>query len=330
MLTYCMNYQPLAQGLKSVIVSVLLLALMEAHPGPLLKKRKGGVQQRIAGSAADEVKGPCRVLLHLLYKIAWGFMQMAAAVELARLELLDIQDAMPDKMGHFPYPDLWEIADPNIRIVTAMKRLVKVINRTPTLPSPFRVELPFASPIGRVLTSMILPHQLFSYIYNNRPTVWKATLCPSESLLQRFWQTNAQHPQMEDHPVKLKTNWKSRAIPIAIHGDEVPVLGRGKCWSKSFLNFSWYGLLAFCSMGLCTADYVFWIWGVFDTYLETENADTIDEFLVVLCWSLQALFSGKHPTHDHRGLQHFGLPLFVVLAGRILFVMKCFFSPRCR
>ena len=71
-------------------------------------------------------------------------------------------------------------------------------------------------------------------------------------------------------------------------------------------------------MGLCTADYVFWIWGVFDSYLETENADTIDEFLVVLCWSLQALFSGKHPTHDHGGVQHFGLPLFVVLAGIIL------------
>ena len=208
-------------------------------------------------------------------------------------------------MGDVPYPDLWNIADPRITMRTAMTRLLKVIRITPTISDIFRVQLRFKDPIGSMVTSMMLPHRLFSHIYHNRPTVWKATLCPSQETLQLFWSTNKKHPQIQDHPIKNKSEWQKHAIPIAMHGDEVPVVGKGKCWCKSYLNFCWYGLLAFCTMGLTTADYVFWIWGAFDAYLESdENDDTVNEFLQVLCWSLRAMFAGKWPTCDHRDIPH--------------------------
>ncbi len=135
--------------------------------------------------------------------------------------------------------------------------------------------------------------------------MWKATLCPSVEAIQEFWRTNREHPQMTGHPMRNRRHWQSRAVPVAIHGDEVPVLGKGKCWCKSYLNFCWYGLLAFAATGLTTADYVFWIWGAFDAYLEAdESQDTVDEFLKVLCWSLLALYTGKWPNEDHRGVEH--------------------------
>ena len=105
--------------------------------------------------------------------------------------------------------------------------------------------------------------------------------------------------------MRTRRHWQSRAIPVAVHGDEVPVLGKGKCWCKSSLNFAWYGLLAFVSTGLTTADYVFWIWGAFDAYLEADGSqDTVDEFLKILCWSLLALYTGNWPQTDHRGIEH--------------------------
>ena len=71
-------------------------------------------------------------------------------------------------------------------------------------------------------------------------------------------------------------------------------------------------LTRICATGLTTADYVFWIWGAFDAYLEADGSqDTVDEFLQVLCWSLLALYTGKWPTEDHRGIEHL---TFLILA----------------
>ncbi len=81
---------------------------MDAHQGPVLKKRRGGIHQRLARSATESVagvNGVSRVLLLLLYKVAWGFMQMEPAIEMAKAEVEDILQVLGDTMGHFPYPD---------------------------------------------------------------------------------------------------------------------------------------------------------------------------------------------------------------------------------
>ena len=38
-------------------------------------------------------------------------------------------------------------------------------------------------------------------------------------------------------------NFKNLAIPISMHGDEVPVVGVGKIWARNALSFSWCSLI---------------------------------------------------------------------------------------
>ena len=46
------------------------------------------------------------------------------------------------------------------------------------------------------------------------------------------------NPQLKDHPVRYRRDWKRRAIPLVLHGDGVPLTGIGKSWSKLMDVFS--------------------------------------------------------------------------------------------
>ena len=49
---------------------------------------------------------------------------------------------------------------------------------------------------------------------------------------------------MDGHPVKSKKRWEAKAIPLMFYGDEVPVIGVGKVWSRRVLMFEWFSILA--------------------------------------------------------------------------------------
>ena len=51
------------------------------------------------------------------------------------------------------------------------------------------------------------------------------------------------NPQLKDHPVLYRRDWKRRAIPLVLHGDGVPLTGIGKSWSKLMGVFSVSSLL---------------------------------------------------------------------------------------
>ena len=61
---------------------------------------------------------------------------------------------------------------------------------------------------------------------------------PDVEELEQFWDCMEGHPQLIDHPVKDRPNWKKLAIPLCIHGDGVPLTGVGKSWSKFMDVFS--------------------------------------------------------------------------------------------
>ena len=60
-----------------------------------------------------------------------------------------------------------------------------------------------------------------------------------ESDISLFWSKFQHHPAMAGHPLFLTENWRSKAIPISIHGDAVPTAGKGKAWTKMLLVLSW-------------------------------------------------------------------------------------------
>ena len=57
---------------------------------------------------------------------------------------------------------------------------------------------------------------------------WESGVLPDPTLLPKFWETFSGHPCMQGHPIKDKPGWQTKAIPLCMHGDEVPAVGVGK------------------------------------------------------------------------------------------------------
>ena len=83
---------------------------------------------------------------------------------------------------------------------------------------------------------------MIAAIYHNYPEIWRTSISPDVTKLVEFWNAQTGHPQMQGHPVKSRPGWKSKAVPIAFHGDGVPV--RRKNFSsivirKKLKNHAW-------------------------------------------------------------------------------------------
>ena len=145
---------------------------------------------------------------------------------------------------------------------------------------------------------LILPHVLFADMYNKYPAAFAKRVCPSRERLLEFWDAMADNPQLMEHPVTTRPNYKTRAVPISLHGDAVPVTGVGKAWSRSLDLFSWCSLLG---VGL-TMEFNFFIWGIFKTIVsEKFMRNTKHNFWTILIWSLRALYEGVWPTERWDG-----------------------------
>ena len=68
-------------------------------------------------------------------------------------------------------------------------------------------------------------------------------MLPDRDLLVAFWeeQVQVQSPRLVNNPMCAVPDWKSKFIPLFIHGDGA---GRGKSWQKSMDSFSWGSLMS--------------------------------------------------------------------------------------
>ena len=88
----------------------------------------------------------------------------------------------------------------------------------------------------------ILPHELFATLFNDYGPFWEKVMLGKKNVTQmsNFWVHAKTHACMQDCPADSL----DRVVPLAIHGDEVPVVGRGKVWCKQALVVSWYSMWA--------------------------------------------------------------------------------------
>ena len=95
-------------------------------------------------------------------------------------------------------------------------------------------------------------------------------------------------------------------MPLALHGDGVPISGLGKSRVQTVTNWSWYSLVTSC---VSTADSLIFVYAMCDKM--RQHGETLDgtahHFLMLLRWSFQCLFKGTWPTHDYLGNAPFGL-----------------------
>ena len=104
-------------------------------------------------------------------------------------------------------------------------------------PKPTDVTLPFKEPLGDRTQSLLFPHEMFASIYEHYPHAWTQNILPDAETLGIFWDSMAAHPQMVGHPIAARPDFRSRCIPLGLHGDDVPITGIGKIWvSKMTLS----------------------------------------------------------------------------------------------
>ena len=273
----------------------------------------GGWKQRRERShaAAGEVR-QSRLASWLVEMWCWGLFSAQTVQKIAQLSADDINQLrealerdlegieQATQKGFSELDALAAIGDHGRNPNTCHRDLVRKL--TPhALPSGYSFYLPLkvsANVWKNVLQVMMLPHVWFSCIYHHYPRAWKDRIVRSAARLKQFWRdvrSEPVDPLFVGHPVASRHKYDEFCVPITIHSDEVPVVGVGKCWSKSMLIFSWSSLLG----SGATKETNYFVWGIFEAAIsKLPDADTLDKFWKTFCWSLVALWHGKWPSHS--------------------------------
>jgi hypothetical protein len=262
---------------------------------PPVKKRRGQRIRLQQDAAASPPAVESLLANFLLQKFAWGFMTPQLIQEIASLAIQDFCNAKAVD-GCLPNLEKLSKIGSSGKLDNNMHRDLGQFLQNTMVPQGFRAQLPFKNSELQEQT-ILLPHEVFASLYNNYPKAWQSTLLPKEEVLEAFWTSQADHPNMNGHPIKLRSDYKSKCLPLGLHGDEVPITGKGKIWCKSMLTFQWLSLLG--SGWGCSR--MIWIWACFDKLLETGQHGTLAVFWKILTWSFFWLQEGKWPTHDWQG-----------------------------
>lgn len=158
---------------------------------------------------------------------------------------------------------------------------MKRFEPTSHLPNPYKVKIDMKAPMDKVDQGILLPHQMINSIYERYQEAWSSSILPSKTKLNEFWQSVRGHPQMEGHPAVSVPGYDECFIPLAVHGDGVPIVGVGKIWSRTMTMFSFYSLVG----EGWTQDLLFYIWSSYDKLI----LGNLSQFFAVLKWSFLAL-----------------------------------------
>ena len=151
--------------------------------------------------------------------------------------------------------------------------------------------------------TIALPHVFFAVMYQYYRTAFDEYILGGEECPGDFWRSQIGSPQYEEHPLRDRSAFQTRAIPITLHGDALPVAGQGSKQQKSSECYSWSSML---SRATCSLFMNWFIWSFVKQlkWPPSKRAsvhNTRNEFMRVLAWSLKAMWLGRFPTNDHTG-----------------------------
>lgn len=140
-----------------------------------------------------------------------------------------------------------------------------------------------------VQMGMAYPHAVFASMYHSYKDSWTRHVVPSEDALRGFWHDQRDNPQMAHYPESRTDRWRTRAVPISIHGDGVPAIGEGKIWQKLIDIYTWTSFLAEGT----NFDVMFMIFCLFRRIVSIEEGmNTKMKMWATICWSLYFLNEG--------------------------------------
>ena len=155
--------------------------------------------------------------------------------------------------------------------------------------------------LGMVSTEIFLPHEIFSKVYSHYPAAFRKIFAADKEECERFWSEVEDHPALVGHPIKNEPNWQSKTVPLSLHGDDTPIAGRGKSWSKQMTFWSVASLLVSSSTKLSQV----YLYSLFDKLMLSATPDsatgpcpgaTVAKAMKLLAWSFYHLYLGVWPT----------------------------------
>lgn len=265
------------------------MADAEEVGGPAPKKRRLGQKQRLAlldeaNADALAAKQHSALATFLLEQWAWGHISAQLVQQMASKAIEDMHQDVPGQ--------LQRLGKLGGGYSNKMSADMMASNKS-SLCKPFLLHLPYKKKKAP-LQKMLLPHELFASIYEKYPDTFQNVLVGPPESLATFWSTNISHPAMQGHPC---LGDMSKKVPLAMHGDGVPITGLGKIWSKTAWVYSWCSLLS----DAATKDKQFLIGMVWDTL---QGPNTMEKFHTVIAWSFKYLQLGIWPLEDHEGKPH--------------------------
>ena len=272
------------------------------------RTRSGGQRQRLAKARRDEtlpsssVSAGSALANFLLSQMVWGLMSPQTVQKIASLAKQDFE-AGPGAMDHIS-----TLASVGCNGLYANKCYHDVMTRClpgdVKTPQPHLFRLPFCDPFGEQLQSCILPHELFASLFANYKDTWTKCVVPSEARLEQFWQEMQGHPAVTSSLMHSRPDLKTRCVPLALHGDSVPLTGIGKGWQQTITDFSWYSLIGQGNV----ADMLFFTFALFDKLRKRGNdaSATVHRLLQLFRWSFNIIWTGKWPLRDPQGNKFHG------------------------
>ena len=222
--------------------------------GAHTKKRKKGLQLRL-DAEKDTGIHKSRLADFLLQQFAWGIFSAPQIQQIAEITQSDFELAGCSR-ATFPELEQLAAAGSHGRYTNNLHRDIagRAMNRTKL--KPFEVKLPFAK-WGEQETEILLPHEQFSNLYYNFPNSFSKRFLPDPEVLPNFWESVKGHPFIDGFEIASP----EKAIPLGLHGDELPITGVGKVWAKLALTLQFYSLMS-QAIGVPTVELMFWIFCV--------------------------------------------------------------------
>ena len=138
---------------------------------------------------------------------------------------------------------------PNIHKGNIHRDLMKGLGN-PSIPEPYMVQVPMVlskrgiakGQQGNVAFPIMLPNELMAYYFKEHSSNFynmymgtSGSAGGARNALEEFWTSveKVGGPRLDHHPMKRSPHWKTTYIPMAIHGEAVPVIKVGKSGSKS-------------------------------------------------------------------------------------------------
>jgi hypothetical protein len=284
---------------------------MEVESEPSCKKRKGGIRQRLQ---AKQVRSQSVLAEFLLSQFAWGHFSGRLVQTVAALAIADVMKVSDDYEELDDLIKLSKLGSSGAISKNIHRDIMVYANPGVRLPAVFHFDVSFKHPFGQQSQAALLPHEMFSALFNNYNAFFSSSIVSDVSKTREFWKAVKDHPQMKSHPIASRAGYQKLAIPLGLHGDGVPIVGLGKGWVKMALVFSWSSLLG-AGNTLCSQ---FYIWSVFEKLCVVEEGKrTLDVFFQILVWSLKWLWLGVWPDEDYQGKK------FLICI--LYYTISCFF-----